>query len=557
MARFADRLVNYDTRSRLTQSTVWNGGLSYPLSYQYDQYGNLNPNGPNPINPGNNRLINGAYDDRGNLTAYGSQRYDYDGLSRQTRSGGERYLYDGSGERIARVTGGERYHTITPCRLLDTRPSNSLAHGETRVVSVTGGSCGVAAGATSVTGNLTVVAPGHGGFLRLSPSGTSPSTSTLNFSAGQIRANNFTLGLSAEGALDLLAFSGTGTGLTDAIIDLSGYFMTSPSSESWALTFREEGNRISSEYLGAVRQKDYFYLGNLLVATRTGTGSGTWLYYASDHLGSPRLVTSASKAKVEDHSYDAFGIEMTGGFGNQPLKFAAMERDGASKNDYVHARFQSSELGRFLSPDLLGGRPDDPQTWNRYAYALNNPLRFIDPDGRAVTDALDWWSYQQSSRAWSEAFSSFLTNPSVGTGLTAAVKFVEASADAVGVLVPGVPAVAGHMTRLASWGGNAADLVRLEKSLASESQVAQALSGGGRVIAGAGSRAVFRDVDRIVKTYGGEAGDWVKKSSSKYVARDGSVFEIHWVENLRTGKKVELKTNLLHVIKKAPPGEPR
>jgi uncharacterized protein RhaS with RHS repeats len=52
------------------------------------------------------------------------------------------------------------------------------------------------------------------------------------------------------------------------------------------------------------------------VATRTGTGSGTWLYYASDHLGSPRLVTNASKAKVEEHSYDAFGIEMTGGFGN-------------------------------------------------------------------------------------------------------------------------------------------------------------------------------------------------------------------------------------------------
>jgi RHS repeat-associated protein len=363
----------YDARSRLLSA--------YGKSYAYDRWGNLNPT--DRVDPTTNRLVPGlvSYDLRGNLLSTAGQSYSYDALSRQTRSGGERYLYDGGGERIARVTGGERYYTITPCRLLDTRPSNSLAHGETRVVPVTGGSCGVAAGATSVTGNLTVVAPGHGGFLRLSPSGTAPATSTLNFSAGQIRANNFTLGLSAEGALDLLAFSGTGTGLTDAIIDLSGYFMTNPSSESWALTFREEGNRISSEYLGAVRQKDYFYLGNLLVATRTGTGSGTWLYYASDHLGTPRLVTNASKAKVEEHSYDAFGIEMTGGFGNQPLKFAAMERDGTSKNDYVHARFQSSELGRFLSPDVLGGKPEDPQTWNRYAYARNNPIKFVDPNG--------------------------------------------------------------------------------------------------------------------------------------------------------------------------------
>jgi RHS repeat-associated protein len=58
-----------------------------------------------------------------------------------------------------------------------------------------------------------------------------------------------------------------------------------------------------------------------------------------------------------------------------------MERDGTSKNDYVHARFQSSELGRFLSPDVLGGKPEDPQTWNRYAYARNNPIKFVDANG--------------------------------------------------------------------------------------------------------------------------------------------------------------------------------
>jgi RHS repeat-associated protein len=67
-----------------------------------------------------------------------------------------------------------------------------------------------------------------------------------------------------------------------------------------------------------------------------------------------------------------------------------MERDGASKNDYVHARFQSSELGRFLSPDVLGGKPEDPQTWNRYAYARNNPLGLIDPDGLAPAPA---WAF--------------------------------------------------------------------------------------------------------------------------------------------------------------------
>ena len=59
------------------------------------------------------------------------------------------------------------------------------------------------------------------------------------------------------------------------------------------------------------------------------------------------------------------------------------ERDAESGNDYFGARYYASTMGRFLSPDPLlnSGRPGNPQTWNRYAYALNNPLRTIDPTG--------------------------------------------------------------------------------------------------------------------------------------------------------------------------------
>jgi len=59
------------------------------------------------------------------------------------------------------------------------------------------------------------------------------------------------------------------------------------------------------------------------------------------------------------------------------------ERDTESGNDYFGARYYGSPMGRFLSPDPLlnSGRPSNPQTWNRFAYALNNPLRMIDPTG--------------------------------------------------------------------------------------------------------------------------------------------------------------------------------
>ena len=66
------------------------------------------------------------------------------------------------------------------------------------------------------------------------------------------------------------------------------------------------------------------------------------------------------------------------------------ERDTESGNDYFGARYYASSMGRFLSPDPLlnSGRPDDPQTWNRYAYVRNNPLGRTDPSGLCVLPTL-------------------------------------------------------------------------------------------------------------------------------------------------------------------------
>lgn len=54
--------------------------------------------------------------------------------------------------------------------------------------------------------------------------------------------------------------------------------------------------------------------------------------------------------------------------------------------DYFGARYLSSAQGRFISADplLSSGHPLNPQTWNRYSYVLNNPLKFVDPDGEEL-----------------------------------------------------------------------------------------------------------------------------------------------------------------------------
>jgi RHS repeat-associated protein len=64
-------------------------------------------------------------------------------------------------------------------------------------------------------------------------------------------------------------------------------------------------------------------------------------------------------------------------------EFTSYERDIETGLDYAQARYYGNTQGRFTSPDpmLSSGRQAEPQSWNRYAYVVNNPLMFTDPSG--------------------------------------------------------------------------------------------------------------------------------------------------------------------------------
>jgi RHS repeat-associated protein len=107
-------------------------------------------------------------------------------------------------------------------------------------------------------------------------------------------------------------------------------------------------------------------------------------YYHTDAIGSVRALSDQTGATVIRHDYRPFG-EDTQPLAGDPMRFAGKELDPESALMNFEARYYRNTWGRFTQVDPIGGSPADPQSWNRYAYARNNPLRFVDPTGLSDT----------------------------------------------------------------------------------------------------------------------------------------------------------------------------
>lgn len=80
-------------------------------------------------------------------------------------------------------------------------------------------------------------------------------------------------------------------------------------------------------------------------------------------------------------------------------KFTGYEYDSETGLYHAKARYYNPRIGRFMSPDLLGGDTSDPQSLNRYAYVLNAPTFGTDPLGLSSTCAKDKVSFINSNLA--------------------------------------------------------------------------------------------------------------------------------------------------------------
>jgi RHS repeat-associated protein len=104
-------------------------------------------------------------------------------------------------------------------------------------------------------------------------------------------------------------------------------------------------------------------------------------------VGSVRVVFTATGQVIGRSDYLPFGDTLNQSGALPKQRFTGQERDGEAGLDYFNARSLQMRTGRMSSPDpLFGNALVNPQRWNRYTYALNNPLRFTDPTGMDAYD---------------------------------------------------------------------------------------------------------------------------------------------------------------------------
>ena len=146
--------------------------------------------------------------------------------------------------------------------------------------------------------------------------------------------------------------------------------------------------------------KERLYLGGdaysaLMVYQRENSGSWTAYNIGRDYLGNVTQIATLSGTLVAEYSYDPWGrlrnpetLEIYA-VGSEPELFLGRGFTGHEHLTWfglvnMNARLYDPLLGRFLSPDPYVQAPDFTQNFNRYTYALNNPLKYTDESGEFI-----------------------------------------------------------------------------------------------------------------------------------------------------------------------------
>jgi RHS repeat-associated protein len=141
--------------------------------------------------------------------------------------------------------------------------------------------------------------------------------------------------------------------------------------------YSQEGQLLYVKASNSAVGTTYVYVHRHVLAEVNG-GSAT--YDHTDGLGSPVAQTNASGALLNRTRYEPYGAVAAGNTGT--IGFTGHVNDNDTGLVYMQQRYYDPVAGRFLSIDPVTTDARSGRGFNRYAYAVNNPYAYVDPDGR-------------------------------------------------------------------------------------------------------------------------------------------------------------------------------
>jgi RHS repeat-associated protein len=340
---------------------------------------------------GAGNLINDSYTSGSYGSPSGTQTRFYDGegqmTSAQTAAGQTaHYAYDAAGRRVKRLVGtaAEVWQVYAMSGELLAEYAKGGAPAQPRKEYGYGGE-------TTVTAEAATAGWGPAPVLHDNPlvvGETVVQSRHVTELRDAIDAARARLGLGAyawQGAADVGAYI-----KADPVIELRAALTDTlgepPGGYSAGLA---PGQPIKAIHIQELRDR-------LLGAWQSEGAAAGFRWFVTDQLGTPRMVVdkTGTLAGVTRHDYFPFGDEIAAdgtwrtqdrGYKGDAVrqKFTGYERDAETNLDYAEARYYAAGQGRFTGVDPLqsSARPGNPQSWNRYSYVVNNPLRLVDPSG--------------------------------------------------------------------------------------------------------------------------------------------------------------------------------
>lgn len=440
------QLFNYDVLDRV--SSFRNGSNSISQTYTTDAWGNMAQGGTANFSAAfaSNNRINGSgvgYDADGNVTSFNNgafnNSYAYDAESKLTsiNSGSNTYTYDALGNRIRKYTTGFWTEYVYFGNQPIAEKTNDgtwsdyvYANGE-RLARIdnydirihmsgtnapSGSNTNTFAGVTSLSAaNGYKIRNGDMLTWRQYQDGSTLGGLYLYFTDntdalaaqdtdGQLMDQDTTKNSWHVRMVDLSAYAGKTVELIDP------FQWTAAPAGAWDIWYGDitlvstDGTFIPiySRSMMTLGTTTNLAVNNFQAVTEKVSDSTpltTTTYYHGDQIGSTRVLTAGTGWPVDSDTYYPYGEESTGvpalsGPGNaNHYKFTGKERDSESDLDYFGARYYTSVMGRFMSPDwspLPAPVPfadlTNPQSLNLYAYLTNSPIFSVDPDGHGCND---------------------------------------------------------------------------------------------------------------------------------------------------------------------------